>query len=205
MPAMPRAAEIETVCSGVVFWHVYDPAVKAELFSTCLETAAGTYLVDPIPLKPDATTDLTRTGVAGIIITNENHERAAALFAAQFQVPVYSALPSIPGITEGVVINQNQSLAPGLVAVLIDGAPAGEIAVHWEANGGTLVVGDALINFDPYGFTFLPSKYCRDFKQMCRSLEKLLEYQFERILFAHGTPIVSRARHRLETLLREAR
>jgi glyoxylase-like metal-dependent hydrolase (beta-lactamase superfamily II) len=203
---MPRATELESLCPGVVFWHFYDPTVKADLFSTALETGSSAYLVDPIPLTTELMTNLaSRTEVRGVVITNENHKRAAALFAEHFKVPVYSALCSVRGVAEIVAVNENAPLAPGLIAVPIDGAPAGEIALHWEANGGTLVVGDALINFEPHGFTFLPSKYCQNFKQMCRSLEKLLEYRFERILFAHGTPIVSGARHRLETLLAERR
>ena len=64
-----------------------------------------------------------------------------------------------------------------------------------------MIVGDALINFEPYGFDFLPAKYCRDFKLMRRSLPKLLGYTFERMLFAHGTPILSGARAKLERLL----
>ena len=36
---------------------------------------------------------------------------------------------------------------------------------------------------------------------MRQSLEKLLDYSFERILFAHGTPILSGGRARVEQLL----
>ena len=203
---MLRAFEIETLCPGIFFWRLYDPAVKADLFSTGLATASGTYFIDPIPLTVHVMTGLASgRKSAGIVITNENHERAATLFAEQFQVPVYSAAMDISGLAEIVPVSEGQTLAPGLTAVSIDGGPSGEITLYWEANGGTLVVGDALINFDPHGFTFLPPKYCQNFKRMCRSLAKLLEYRFERILFAHGTPIVSGARQRLEQLLRDTR
>jgi len=203
---MLRASEIETLCPGVVFWRFYDSTIKAELFSTGLETASGNFLIDPIPLTGDLMNALaSESKTAAIIITNENHERAAAFFAEELTVPIYSAVKSIPGLAEIIPVTDNRPLAPGLTTVSIDGGPDGEITVLCEANGGTLVVGDALINFEPHGFTFLPSKYCQDFKKMCRSLAKLLEYQFERILFAHGTPIVSGARQRLEQLLHETR
>jgi hypothetical protein len=68
-----------------------------------------------------------------------------------------------------------------------------------------MVIGDALINFEPYGFGLLPAKYCSNFKLMRRSLSQLLDYSFERMLFAHGMPILSRARERLELLLTEHR
>ena len=84
---------------------------------------------------------------------------------------------------------------------MIDGGPLGEMALHYVEDGGTMIIGDALINFDPYGFEFLPAKYCRNAKLMRRSLRKLLDFSFDRMLFAHGTPILSDARTRLEQLL----
>ena len=83
----------------------------------------------------------------------------------------------------------------------IEGAAPGEIALHYAGNGGTLIVGDALVNFEPYGFSFLPPKYCSNEKQMRGSLQKLSHHKAERILFAHGTPILSSASERFRGLL----
>jgi hypothetical protein len=183
---MVPAAELEHVAPGVFLWRAYDPSIKTELFSTGLATPSGVYLIDPIPLAPAELRLLT--DVAGIIVTNENHDRSSGGFAAQFDVPIFSA--------------GNGSFPPSLTAIPIEGAAPGEIAIHTTVAGGVIVVGDALINFDPYGFTFLPAKYCTDHKLMRRSLVKLLGYSFERMLFAHGTPIQSGARQRLEALLK---
>ena len=183
------ASELEPVSPRIVLWRFYDPSVKADLFSTAVVIGSGTYLVDPIPLASDAMVGLGR--IAGVIITNENHIRASSEFAARFRVPIYSAV--------------SDPFAPGLTSARIDGAPAGEIAVYCDVNGGAMFVGDALINFEPYGFTFLPAKYASNFKLMRKSLAKLLDYSFERMLFAHGMPILSQARERLELLLKEHR
>jgi len=182
------AFEIELVAPGLRFWRVYDPAVKAELYSTAITIAESTYLIDPVPLAPDALVELnSQSVIAGVIVTNENHQRAAAEFADKFDAPIYSG--------------GSQPFPPGLTAVQIDGAVAGEIAVHSKAAGGIVIMGDALINFEPYGFTFLPAKYCSNVKAMRHSLPKLLDFSFERMLFAHGTPILMGARRRLEQLL----
>ena len=98
-------------------------------------------------------------------------------------------------------MQDGEVFSQGLTAVAIDGGPAGETALHHNDNGGTIVVGDALINFQPYGFGSLPAKYCLDHKLMRRSLGKLLDHAFDRMLFAHGTPILSGARARVEQLL----
>jgi len=57
-----------------------------------------------------------------------------------------------------------------------------------------------LINFEPYGFSFLPRKYCLNEKQMRSSLHQLLARPAERMLFAHGVPILSGATARLRHL-----
>lgn len=98
-------------------------------------------------------------------------------------------------------VQELQQLAPAVRLFQIEGAAPGEIALHFPGEGGTLVVGDALINMGSHGFSFLPAKYCQDARQMRRSLPQLLDCQFERILFAHGTPIVAQARRRLAELL----
>jgi hypothetical protein len=182
---MARAAELEDVAPGLFLWRAYDSSIKTELFSTGLTTPSGTYVIDPIPLAPADAGSLT--DVAGIIVTNENHDRAAGEFADRLRVSIYSAA--------------SQSFPSGLIAIPIEGAAPGEIAVYSTIAAGVMVIGDALINFDPYGFTFLPAKYCTNHKLMRRSLAKLLEYSFERMLFAHGTPIQSGAHQRLEALL----
>jgi hypothetical protein len=204
---MLYAAEVEPVALGIRLWRFYDPSVKADLFSTALETPAGTYLLDPIPLAPEALPSLmSRTKIAGIIVTNENHQRAAAQFAETFKVPIYldAALASATKLP-GVAPIQESSLPAELKSIALEGGPAGEIAIHFSTSDGTMVIGDVLINFEPYGFALLPAKYCSNFKLMRRSLSKLLDYSFERMLFAHGMPIMSHARDRLELLLKEHR
>lgn len=202
---MRFASEVEPVAPGICLWRFYDPSVKAELFSTALETAFGTFLIDPIPLAPDAIANLERGAkIVGIFVTNENHERAAAQFSERFQVPIHTGA-SLASATQlpAVVSVHDNPLPAGLTAVDIAGGPAGESAIYLPAIEGTMVIGDALINFDPYRFALLPAKYCSNFKLMRRSLSTLLDYSFERMLFAHGLPILSRARERLERLLKE--
>ncbi len=202
---MPAASEIEPVSPGIFIWRFYDPSVKAELFSTGLATKGGTCLIDPIPLTPEAIDTLaTQAGIKGIVVTNENHERAAAQFSGKFEVPVFlhPALLDTTKSFKETALQDRRAFSPGLVAVEIEGGPVGEMAVHSETNGGSMIIGDALINFDPFGFALLPSKYCSNAKLMRRSLSKLLDYPFERIFFAHGTPILSRAHQRLEELLK---
>jgi hypothetical protein len=203
---MPIASEIEPVAPGIFLWRVYDPAVKADLFSTAIATTAGSYLIDPVAMVPEAAAELQANNpIGGIVITNENHTRAAAGFAETFRVSIHGhpALVNGSGVLKVEPVQDRGVFASELTAIEIDGGPPGEIAIHSSRDGGSMIVGDALINFEPYGFTFLPPKYCSNARVMRRSLSKLLDYDFERMLFAHGTPILAGARHRLEALLRQ--
>jgi len=198
------ALDFDRITPYLCVWYGYDPAVKADLYSTCLVTSDGAYLVDPIPLKSEALDELVSySRVVGIIVTNSNHRRASAQFARQFLVPIFAyretSLDKMPG--ESRKVADGDEICDGLRVIGIEGAVAGEIILHYAPDGGTLIVGDALINFEPYGFTFLPAKYCSNEKEMRRSLQKLLDYEAERILFAHGTPILSGASDRLRGLL----
>ena len=42
---MPAAQEFDQVAPGIFVWQAYDRTVKADLFSTALETAEGVFLV----------------------------------------------------------------------------------------------------------------------------------------------------------------
>jgi hypothetical protein len=199
---------IDEVFPGIFVWQTYDGIVKADLFSTALETASGTYLVDPIPLDEESLLAFgTPRKVCGIWVTNVNHARAAADFARTFSVPVYvhGDLRGQGDFPNATAVSDGEGLARGVTGIAIDGGPTGEMALHYNASGGTMVLGDALINFEPHGFGFLPAKYCRNARLMRRSLRKLLAYSFDRMLFAHGTPILSGARARVEQLLATCR
>ncbi len=202
---MQGARDFDSITSHLAIWHTYDAAVKAELYSTCLATVTGIYLIDPIPLQKRALDSLISSSqVTGIVVTNSNHRRAAVQFAQRFQVHIFAHRETLPDDEPNrfTTIADGEEISDGLRVIGIEGAAPGEITLHYAGNGGTLIVGDALVNFEPYGFSFLPPKYCSDEKQMRGSLQKLLHYKAERILFAHGTPILSRASERFRGLLK---
>ena len=200
---MAIACELVQIAPSLLIWQTYDPALKADLFSTAITTRNGSFLVDPIPLADAALAQLLNAGsVSGVIVTNSNHLRASADFAARFSVPIFARAETFPGQAFPVTkVGDGGKICDELAVLGIEGAAASEIVLHSAPNGGTLITGDALINFEPYGFTFLPRKYCSNEKQMRSSLRKLLAHKADRMLFAHGPPILSRAGERLQQLL----
>ena len=199
---MHLAEELCQVASDLFFWQAYDPKVKADLFSTALLTSSGILIVDPIPLREAALNELVPTAsVIGIVITSANHVRASQEFSNRFSAPLFAHRNSLPEEVSFTALTDGDKICGALDVIELTGAAPGEIALHFPPNDGTLVVGDALINFEPLGFSLLPRKYCLDEKEMRRSLRKLLSYKSQRILFAHGIPVLSGATARLHRLL----
>ena len=201
---MTAATDLDKIAADLFIWQAYDRAAKSDLFSSAIVTRNGIFVVDPIPLRKAPFAQLHQEGViAGVVITNANHLRASGQFAERFSVPIFAHRAAFPD----TMPRQFSELADGekicdeLHVIGIDGAAPGEIALHCTSGDGTLIMGDALINFQPYGFTFLPGKYCSNEKEMRRSLRKLLTCKTQRMLFAHGLPILSRASDRLRQLL----
>lgn len=201
---MIEAADLFSLGGSLWLWQGYDPAVKAYLSSSAVLNGGRLFLIDPIPLAPPPLAELTAHGtVGGMFVTNSNHPRATAVFARQLDATIFAAESVIHEFGDA----KTQPIAggeimPGVAAIPIEGAAPGEMVFHFADSNGTLVIGDALINFEPYGFTLLPAKYCSNQKRMRGSIRQLLDWPFERLLLAHGPPILASARARVEMLLR---
>jgi glyoxylase-like metal-dependent hydrolase (beta-lactamase superfamily II) len=201
---MPAASDLHQVSPALFVWHDYSQDARTELFSSALATPSGVYLFDPIPLAAEPLALLSDVAsVAGIIVTNSNHHRATLDYAEKFSVPIFAHSHSFPENRPKrlVEVADGGKIGGEFEVIAIEGAAAGEIVLFHPRDGGTLIVGDALINFEPYGFTSLPRKYCANEKEMRRSLQKVLACKAERLVFAHGTPILIGASARLQQLL----
>ena len=199
---MISADEIQQVRDGLWFWQRFQPSVKVDCSSCAVRAGTGLILVDPIPLDAGALEELRLLGEpAAIVATNGNHDRAIAQLRAKLGVPVFAHADAARALGFEVdrTLHDGEMLFDSLEVVEIAGAGPGEIALH-DARGW-LIVGDALTNLEPSGLALLPAKYCTDEREMRVSLRKLLRFPSEVLTFAHGLPVVSRARPRLESLL----
>ena len=195
--------EIQRVNDRLVFWQGYDPSVKVDLCSHALATTQGWVLVDPIPLRDEALEEFLRAEKpAAIVLTNANHERAAAEYRAKTGAEIFAHEKARGEISIGGMrwLADGEGIC-GLAAIPLPGFAPGEIALHAQDAGGTMLMGDALIHLGSTGFALLPEKYCDDAKLARESAQKLLQFSFEVMTFAHGLPIVAGARRRLEQLL----
>ena len=195
---MLPADEIQQVSEGLWFWQRFQPSVKVDCSSCAVRVGVGLTLVDPIPLDVGAMEELCALGeIKAIVATNGNHDRAVSELRDRFAVPLF-AHPAV-GFAIDRGMRDGDKIFDYLEVVEIPGGGPGEIALYDPR--GRMIVGDALTNLDPTGLALLPAKYCADEDEMRGSLRKLLRYPIEILTFAHGLPLVSRVRSRLEVLL----
>jgi glyoxylase-like metal-dependent hydrolase (beta-lactamase superfamily II) len=201
---MPAADEFQDLGEGRFFWQAFAPAVKTDLTCAAFHVGRDWFFVDPIPLASPALDELAGrdVGEGAVLLTNGNHERAAAEFRDRFRVPVIGHADTAPEITIALdrVVGDGDILFGQFEVIALPGAVAGEVA-YLHAASGTLCVGDALIHLEPLGFVPLPAKYCRNARDLRAALPRLLDHAFDQITFAHGTPILVNARARLASLI----
>lgn len=205
---MRAADDFHALGHGLFGWSAYDPTVKVDLHAHAVLVANhGLVFIDPVPLRTEALAELLdaagRPETRSVLLTNGNHARAAGWFRDQSGVPVFAPAGAHAALgADGLKPDGDAAQGEALMAIPLPGFGPGEVAYFHPDHGGTLFVGDALINLPaPYGFSVLPAKYCADPKLARGSLRALLDVPFTRILFAHGTPVLADARTKLEALL----
>src|SRR4051812_13283872 len=98
---MPILPDFEWVTPQIALWHGYDSSVKADLFSTALRIPSGTCLVDPIEADRSQLEELhAAKPIRSIVVTNQNHWRAATRLARRFSVPVFAHANAASEATE---------------------------------------------------------------------------------------------------------
>ena len=186
-------------------WDAHSAENKVDCHSTALGVDGQLYFVDPVPLQRGRLEELSRTAApAAVLLTSGNHARGAEFYKKQLSIPIYAHADARVALgieLDGEFLHTSTAELNAFEVVPLPGAVPGEVAIYTPLDGGIMVVGDALINLASHGFSLLPDKYCADAREMARSLARLLDFEFEKMLFAHGTPIVSGARRELEALL----
>lgn len=196
--SLPCAQEIEVLFPRVWRWSAYSVHHKVELTSHAVMTEVGLIVIDPIPLDEAQQVRLeTGAPVQGVIITNANHFRATGQWRGK---KIYTASLDLVGEPNLEILDPESLNVLGLQIISLPGGPGGEIAL-FDSEKKLLIMGDALVNLPTRGLEVLPANYCDDEPLLRKSLANLLALNFDRLLCAHGSPIMTGAKLQLEELL----
>jgi glyoxylase-like metal-dependent hydrolase (beta-lactamase superfamily II) len=195
--------QISRPLPDLLSWSFMDPSIKTVVTSHILKTPQGCWIIDPTPIPFDQLAlFLKDQSILGVLLTNENHERAGLEFSDHFGCSIYAHAftEGKMGIVARFHFQDHEKLRGGLEVIHLPGVTYGETSLY-HAQTRLCIVGDALIHLKETGFTFLPDKYCLDPIVAKKSLKLLLEFGFDTMVFAHGTALTQEPKAQLQQLL----
>jgi hypothetical protein len=166
-------------------------------------------LVDP--MLPEEGIEWFRGGrePERIVLTIRHHYRHCDAFVREFGVDVWCHEDGLHEFEDGPEVRGfsfGDTLAPGITALEMDVISPDDTALRIESDRGALAFGDGLVHWGDRRVGFVPDPLLGDDPEAVKrglraSLERLLEQEFEHLLFAHGDPIVGDGRRALERFL----
>lgn len=195
------ADHAEEVVQGVLHWRVANPNIGGGTSSShAVRTGSGeAVLIDPVPLAEDALEALAPIGA--ILLTAATHQRAAWRYRAQFGAPVYLPTGSRETEEEPDEHYAAGDVLPGeLEAVHVPGPEDPHFALLRRAQPAVLFCPDLLM-VEKEELVFVPAEYHEDPKETRRSVERLLELDFDVLCLDHGPPLLDDPKESLRELL----
>ncbi len=192
------------VCPGIWTWDWFSEPHGYDFHGTLVVHKEGNLCIDPVEPADDDLEELTKEGVARILITNRNHARAANLVrertGARVAIhPADAAYARDQDLQIDDELETGQRVGPFEI-VAVPGKSPGEVALHDPARR-LLVVGDAVIGNPPGELSLLRERVMDDPPLLRRSVRQLLELDFDTVLVGDGVPVLEGAHERLRALV----
>jgi hypothetical protein len=196
------------VAPGLWYWTAPHPAWGGatdwpeHVGCVCYRATDATVLIDPLlpPGEEGAFWDFVdrlRLPVE-VLLTASWHRRDARTVAARYRTTVWAHERATQHLD---FATRSDALPEGVEAFTPDGDREGQVAFYLREHE-TLVVAELFMGTDE-GLRLCPSPTLRDLDAFNRSLRTLLDLPIERVLVAHGDPVLADGRRRIaEALLR---
>ena len=195
---------METILGDVITWSWFSDPHGYNFNSLLIPDLDGNICIDPVEPNDKVMRELIETGVDSIFLTNRNHVRAANKIrehtgARCYIHPADAEYAKGQGAALDGEIQDGETIGPFRV-IGVSGKSPGEVALLWKARK-TLIVGDAVVGNPPGRLSLLHERVMDDPARLRRSVEQLLELDFDTILVGDGVHIIGDAKNRLKELV----
>ena len=192
------------IITGILTWAWFSQPHGYHFNGYLVRHPEGNLCIDPVPPGDADLAEIVRIGVSSVLLTNRNHSRAANLVrertgASTFIHPDDAAHAKGQGAEIDRDLNVGETVGP-LAIVAVPGKSPGEVALHWPERS-LLIVGDAVIGNPPGRCGLLREKVMDDPARLRQSVRKLLDLEFDTLLFGDGASILHDAKMRLKELV----
>ena len=194
------------ILPGIFHWTARHPKIGFDV-SSYFVAESGTVLDPMVPPEGLGWFDGKRAARA-LALTNRHHDREAAAYCAALALgPVLapeSGLYELEGRDFEVRgYAPGEELIPGIVAHEVGAICPDDMALEIR-SAGALAMADGLVHFED-GVRFVRDDYMDDpaatKRGLVAALERLLDVDFDTLLFAHGQPMVGNGRQALRDFL----
>lgn len=195
---------METILGDVLTWSWFSEPHGYNFNSLLIPDRDGNICIDPVEPSDEVLNELVRMGVKRILLTNRNHVRAANRVRERTGARCYIH-PEDAAYAKGqsAVIDGDLREGEKIGALEVIGVPGkspGEVALLWP-NRKILIVGDAVVGNPPGQLSLLREKVMDDPARLRRSVQQLLEVDFDTILVGDGVSVIGDAKQRLRELV----
>ncbi|MBU2603929.1 MAG: hypothetical protein KKA32_17505 [Actinobacteria bacterium] len=197
------------ILPGVFHWVTVHDHINMLVSSYYLDGPEGAAVIDPRIPDEGVEWFAGRNPPAHVFLTNRHHYRHSGEFVKAFGCRVWCHGDGLHEFTHGEEVAAFESGRPlpgGVEVVEIGSICPDEVALHipW-ARAVSLADGLVRSGFDgPLGFVpdFLMGDDAEDVKRgLYESFERLLDIEFDHLLFAHGAPWVGGGREALRAFV----
>ena len=186
----PRAVatHIEEVVPGVWHWRIEDERIGGFTSAAHAVSAGdGAVLIDPLPLTREALASLGP--VAAICVTAGVHQRSAWRYRRELGAEVW-----MPALSKEIDEEPDRRygdgdvLPGGLRAVFTPGAGTTQHSLLLD-EPSVLFTPDLLVRAPGAALELTPAEFVHDPGEQRRTVEQLLELDFDVLFTSHGAPV----------------
>ena len=186
---------MDEVLPGVLHWTTFHEGIRRPVHSHFFVEAAA--LFDP-RLPEGGIEEIARHGrPERILLSNRHHLRHAECFAEAFGCTIHAHRAGMHEFRDGPDVRPfefGDEVAPHTVALEVGALTPEDTAFHLRTGPGILLFADALIRQDGGDLAYVPDALMGDDPAGVRAglvgaMRRLLDCDFDALLFAHGEPI----------------
>jgi hypothetical protein len=198
---------MDEILPGVLHWTTFHEGIGQPVHSHYF--VEGGALFDP-RVPAEGIEEVARHGRPDtILLSNRHHLRHAEAFATAFDCPIKAqrdGLHEFAGGPDVYPFDFGDEVAPGVTALEVGALTPEDTAFHIAAGSGVLLFADALIRNGDGGLSYVPDGLMGDDPAAVRqgltaALQRLLDRDFDALLFAHGEPVPKGGKARLEAFV----
>jgi glyoxylase-like metal-dependent hydrolase (beta-lactamase superfamily II) len=195
------AETVEQVAEGVWHWRVRNSNIGGAISSShAVATDDGCVLIDPVRLAEEALASLPRP--EAVLLNATTHQRAAWRYRRELGIPVWLPEDARAGDEDADRRFAEGDMLPGrLRAIRTPGPERPHFSFLLEGAPRVLFCSDLILNDGGRELEFVPPEYHEDPAETRRSVERLLDLDFEILCLDHGAPIADDPKGALRRLL----